>query len=183
MDFIKFQSPNYFRPGDMTETNIQAIVLHGTAGPVGASLSWLLNAKSKVSSNYLISKRGQIYELVSWDSGRRSWANGIVENWDRSLAWLARAVKDEINPNWITWSIEHEASETEMKSHASMTDAQFNSSIELTAFLLRKAGLKANHQTVIGHNQISGTAKFNCPGVIFPPAYTEQLVIRNPDLA
>jgi N-acetyl-anhydromuramyl-L-alanine amidase AmpD len=178
LNTMKLYSPNYYLGTDP----IQAVVLHGTAGQLAGSLGWLLSPKSQVSSNYLVSKAGTIYELVPWELGRRAWANGIPETYDTSIKWLVDAIIKGKNLNLITVSIEHEATKSEMDNRASMTDKQFNSSIELTAYILKKAGLKANHQTIIGHNQISGKNKFNCPGVIFPPAYTEQLIIRHREL-
>lgn len=183
MNIIKLPSPNFYS----ADNKIQAVVLHGTAGSGISALSWLRNPQpgnpdGRVSANYLINKAGQVWELVEWQAGKRAWANGIVENFDSSIKWLVECLKNRINPNLVTVSIEHEASNREMTTRASMTDAQFNSSIELTAMILTAARLKANHQTIIGHNQISGTRKYNCPGVIFPPAYTEVLLIRHPEL-
>lgn len=185
--YVKMPSPNFFEPGEMKESKIQAVVLHGTSGPLQASIDWLRNPRhgdpnAAVSSNYVISKSGVIYELVPFEVGLRAFANGIVENYDYSIKWLADAFRNGINPNWITVSIEHEASYNDMVLRRSMTDAQFNSSIDLTAYILAANNLPANHQTIIGHNQISGKIKFNCPGVIFPPAYTEQLIIRHKEL-
>jgi len=176
-------SPNF----EIADNAIKAVCLHGTAGSAGASLAWLQNPqpnnpKARVSANYLVTKAGIVYELVDWQAGKRAWANGIVESFDTSVEWLVEAVRTRLNPNLVTVSIEHEASTAEMERHASMTDAQFNASIELTALILQAARLPANHETVIGHSQISGTRKFNCPGVIFVPAYTEVLLKRHPEL-
>lgn len=191
---VKTPSPNFFTLDEMKVNQVAAVCLHGTAVPkitpasLQGSLDWLRNPRhdkpgAAVSSNYLISQAGVIYELVPWESGLRAWANGVVENYDQSIKWLVDAIRNRVNPNWITVSIEHEASGLAMQRRDSMTDAQFNSSIDLTAYILATAGLKASHQTIIGHNQISGTIKYNCPGVIFPPAYTEQLIIRHRELA
>lgn len=183
MQVIKVPSPNFFTDN----SRIQSVILHGTSGPLQASIDWLRNPQpsnpdNRVSANYLISKAGVVYELVDYKAGKRAMANGVVENYDSSLLWLSNAVKNRVNPNYITVSIEHEASYQEMINHASMTDAQFTSSVELTANILRYCRLKATHESVAGHNQISGNKKFNCPGVINVPAYVEQLLIRNPDL-
>lgn len=184
---IKLPSNNFFTPGEMTINKLQAVVLHGTSGPLQGSLDWLRNPRhdnpaAAVSSNYVISKAGVIYELVPWETGLRAYANGIVETNDTSIKWLNDAIKSKINPNWITVSIEHEASFNDMVLGRSMTDAQFTSSCNLVAYVLAGAGLRADHQSIIGHNQISGKIKYHCPGVIFPPAYTEQLIIRYPEL-
>lgn len=185
--FVKTPSPNFFTPEEMKVSKIAAVVLHGSAGPAGPSIDWLRNPRrdnpgAAVSSNYFISGSGVIYELVPWEPGYRAFANGIIETPDLSLAWLRDAIKRRLNPNWITVSIEHEAMEAEMRNRAPMTDNQFNSSIDLTAYVLRQAGLKASHETINGHFQISGKVKADCPGVINIGAYTEVLIIRNPDL-
>lgn len=182
--FIDTGSPNYWQD----DRPIKAICLHGTAGSLQSSLDWLRNPQKDnpgkaVSANFLVSKAGVIYRLVDPALGRKAWANGIVESTDKSLTWLSQAIKDGINPNRLTWSVEHEATDEEMHRLASMTNAQFTASIELVAYLLKLARLKANHETLISHSQISGRQKFFCPGVIFVPAYTEQLLIRHPELA
>lgn len=175
---------NYFEDN----SKIEAVCLHGTAGSLQASLAWLRNPRpdnpgAAVSANYVVAKSGLAYMLVNWQLGRRAWANGAVENYDQSIKWLVHAVKNKINPNLVTVSIEHEASSVEMIGRKPMTDLQFNTSIDLVASILKAAGLPANHQTIIGHNQISGERKYNCPGVIFPPAYNEVLLLRYPELA
>lgn len=174
MKFVDLPSPNYFED----KTPVQAVVLHGTSGPLQASINWLRNPQPEnpdnaVSANFVISKAGVIYRLVDFERGRRAWANGRVETFDASIPWLAAAVAAKKNPNRCTVSIEHEATAQEMSRQASMPVAQFNASIDLTAYILRACGLKANVWTVIGHYHISGRQKANCPGVIFPSAYIE----------
>lgn len=189
MKLIPLPSQNRFKPGDMTENTVRALVMHGTASVgVQSALDWLRNPqprnpKAAVSANYVISKAGVIYELVDPFSGDRAWANGWVENSDPTVKWLQDAIKRKINPNWLTISFEHEATWEQMQSRGHMTDAQWAASQELAAYCLRRFGLKANHETIITHSQISGRQKYNCPGVIFTPAYTEQLIKKYPDLA
>jgi N-acetyl-anhydromuramyl-L-alanine amidase AmpD len=181
MKFIDLPSPNYWQANDLKQSKIEAICLHGTDGPASASLSWLCNPKSGVSANFLVAKDGQTYKLVD-PATRRAWANGKVDTYDASIKWLDTAVKNKINPNFVTWSVEHEASRDDMMFHRPMTDAQFSASIDLVAYLLRLAGLKANHETLIAHCQICALAKPYCPGVIFVPAYLQVLQQRHLDL-
>lgn len=178
MKFIDLPSPNYWSDG----RPVKAICLHGTAGRLGAALSWLRNPKSEVSANFCISRAGDVYRLVAPEEGKKAWANGIIQKPDNSLQWLQAAIKEKTKVNLITWSIEHEASSDDMNWHKSMTDKQFNSSIELTAYLLKLAGLKANHETIVGHCQLNSIQKANCPGVIFVPAYLDVLLDRHPEL-
>lgn len=172
--------PSYNRWVDSSP--IMGVVLHGTSGDLIPSINWLRVEKSEVSANFVISKAGVIYRLVNFEQGYRAWANGIVENYDTSIKWLNELVRARKNPNRYTVSIEHEATSAEMIARSPMTKEQFDASIDLTAYILTVSGLKASHQTVIGHNQISGTKKFNCPGVIFPPAYIEVLQDRHRNL-
>ena len=184
MNLVRLPSNNCYLPGQMTENQVFALVYHGTASPdVFSAIGWLRNPKSEVSSNYVISKAGVTYELVNPLVGRRSWANGKVHpNYDKSIKWLVDCVKREINPNWHTISIEHEATSKEMADQARMTDAQFNASIDLSAWLMRQFNLKAGHEQMLAHRQIAADWKPTCPGVIFVPAYAEVLIARNPDL-
>lgn len=176
MEIIDYPSPNFFTGGD----KIQGIVLHGTAGPLRASLAVLTNPRVDkpelaVSSNYLIDTNGDIYRLVPWWLGRRAYANGIVNYPDERIKWLMACVGSRKNPNMMTISIEHVASYSNMISHGRMTDAQWNSSFELVKQLLRDNGLTANEQTILGHYQIDLKNKPFCPGVINIPAYINAL--------
>lgn len=172
MNIIDHPSPNYWNASNP----IEAIVLHGTDGSLGSALGWLTNRKSGVSSNYLIGENGKIYRLVAYYQGKRAWANGVVINPDPAIKWLAEAVKDKLNPNLVTISIEHEASDYSMKHQGRMTDLQWRSSQDLVKKLLADNNLVASGQTVLGHYQIDSKNKSYCPGVINVPAYIEKLL-------
>lgn len=172
MEILNWPSPNYFSNGD----KIKAIVLHGTDGPLKASLDTLTNPRVSnpelaVSANYLIDLNGDIYRLVPWWLGRRAWANGIINKPDPAIKWLAACVKTGQNPNMVTISIEHVASGQDMINHGRMPDKQFYSSYNLVKQLLADCNLAANNQTVLGHYQIDSVNKAYCPGVIDIPAY------------
>lgn len=71
-------SPNFDRRPPATP--IVAVVLHATAGAAYPSLNWLTNPNSKVSAHYLISRGGELFQLVqeahrAWHAGA-SWHNG-----------------------------------------------------------------------------------------------------------
>lgn len=58
--------------------DISMIVLHATVGSFASALAWLTNPVSKVSSHYLIDKRGAIAQLVpdsraAWHAGKSAW--------------------------------------------------------------------------------------------------------------
>jgi N-acetyl-anhydromuramyl-L-alanine amidase AmpD len=183
MELIPYPSPNYFTDG----LPIEAIGLHGTAGRKWGALSALVDPRPaapdlRVSSNYLVDYAGLVYHLVDEKKGWRAFANGNIRQPDMTVRWLVHCLNFKINPNLVTVSIEHEALDLDMRQHKSMPDAQFNSSIELTAAILTWANLKANHETIVAHCQIDSVVKANCPGVIFVPAYLEVLLLRHPEL-
>lgn len=70
-----FTSPNHSpRHG----AAIRMIVLHATVGDLMPSIRWLISPASRVSSHYVISKSGRIYqlvpdELVAWHAGASAW--------------------------------------------------------------------------------------------------------------
>lgn len=73
-------SPNYTEKA--IPRLISLIVLHATATDSWQSpLAWLTNKNSGVSAHFLISKEGQLYQLVdianvAWHAGESSW-NGV----------------------------------------------------------------------------------------------------------
>lgn len=176
MLIIDRPSPNYFIYG----LPIKAIVLHGTAGPLNASLEVLTNPRHDrpelaVSAHYVIDTNGDIYRLVSWWQGHRAWANGIVIHPDPKLIWLNDCIMQKVNPNLVTISIEHVATSDDMRSHRKMTDKQWASSFWLVKELLKGTKLRATDQTIVGHYQIDSVNKAYCPGVINIPAYINAL--------
>lgn len=177
----RYPSPNHFAAVEAKP--IEAIVCHGTAGALWPSIYWLCNPRidnpgAAVSANYVIGVNGAVYELVNWRAGLRAYGNGVVRNRDKSLAWLNRCVANKVNPNLVTISIEHEASNVAMVTRGRMTDAQFNASQELVITLARECGLPLDREHINGHFQIDGAGKANCPGVINIPAYIEVLNLR-----
>lgn len=54
------------------------VVVHATVGSLASSLNWLCSVASQVSSHYVISKEGHVYQLVpdafaAWHAGRSAY--------------------------------------------------------------------------------------------------------------
>ncbi len=64
--------------------DISMLVLHATVGSYAASLAWLCNPSSRVSTHYLIRKDGYIAQLVPDD--RAAWHAGASEWFDMGSA-------------------------------------------------------------------------------------------------
>ena len=80
MKFIDVRSPNYEK-SNRGSNKIKFIILHYTGmQSTIESLSNLISPTSKVSSHYLVSKKGCIYRLVkdkniAWHAGKSKWKN------------------------------------------------------------------------------------------------------------
>lgn len=69
------RSPNYDRG---RPDSVRLLLLHATVGDLASSLAWLCNPRSRVSSHYVISRTGRVFQLVdesnvAWHAGRSSW--------------------------------------------------------------------------------------------------------------
>ncbi|NLT19838.1 MAG: N-acetylmuramoyl-L-alanine amidase [Syntrophomonadaceae bacterium] len=133
---------------------IIAIVDHITAGLMPGTLSWMRNPTAKASAHYLVTKAGEIYQLVK----------------DEDTAWHAGEVKkpnwplyDGSNPNRYTIGIEHEALGGE-----SLTEAQYQATLELHRMLVKRYSIPIDSDHIIGHNRIDAVNRPNDPGPLFP---------------
>lgn len=80
IDSTSYVSPNHASRGGAA---IELICLHATAGSAASSLAWLCNPQTaqpakRVSTHYLIDKRGTVYQLVhderaAWHAGASAW--------------------------------------------------------------------------------------------------------------
>lgn len=145
-------TPNY-TPGRQGRKPI-AIVNHITAGLYPGTLNWMQNTQAKTSSHYLITKTGEILQLVKDED--TVWANGVVNETNWSLY-------DGSNPNRYTISIEHEALAGE-----ALTTVQYEASLYLHRELIKRWNIPIDEEHIIGHYRIDSVNRPNCPGDKFP---------------
>lgn len=131
-----------------------AIVNHITAGLMPGTLSWLQNPQAQASAHYLITKTGQIYQLVKDED--TAWHAGIVNKPDWPLY-------DNSNPNYYTLGIEHEALPGQ-----ELTEPQYQASLWLHGQLAAKYGIPIDKDHIIGHCRIDSVNRKNDPGSGFP---------------
>src|SRR5690554_6785614 len=105
---------------------IIAIVNHITAGNFPGCLNWMQNPKAQASAHYLVTRAGEIFQLVR----------------DEDTAWHAGGVNrptwplhNGVNPNRRTIGIEHEGFD------GSLTDAQYQATLWLHRQLVAKHGI------------------------------------------
>lgn len=145
-------SPNY-TPG-RNGRKILAIVCHITAGLMPGCLSWLRNPKAQASAHYLVTKQGQIYQMVR--DHDMAWHAGFVNkpHWD---------LYDGTNPNRYTLGVEFEN-----LSGGELRVPQYLAGVQLISMLCKKHGIPIDTKHIIGHYRIDGVNRPNDPGPQFP---------------
>lgn len=138
-----------------------AIVDHIMEGTLSACDSWFRNPASEVSAHFGVGRDGTIHQYVK--VGDTAWANGRVNQPNRSIRWLVKAVGSGVNPNLITISIEHEG-----RSGDAMPEAQYQATLALHRWLCADWGIPADNEHIIGHGAIDSVNKAHCPGAGFP---------------
>lgn len=145
-------SPN-FTPGRSGRKPI-AVVDHITAGLMPGTLSWLQNPAAKASAHYLVTKAGQVFQLVKDED--TAWHAGIVNK----PLWT---LYDGTNPNYYTLGIEHEALAGE-----SLTEKQYQATLWLHQQLISKWNIPIDRNHIIGHYYLDSINRRNDPGPNFP---------------
>jgi N-acetyl-anhydromuramyl-L-alanine amidase AmpD len=140
---------------------VDAVIWHITQGT--NSLGWLTNPSSGASSNYLIARDGTIYELVP--PTESAWANGRVckPDVDHDQPLITQWLGEGVNFNQRTVSVEHEGW-TSYGAGGSLTAAQVDATVRLTAWLCSRFGLPPDGQHIFGHYEIDSCDRPNCPG-------------------
>jgi hypothetical protein len=111
-------------------SSVDRIVVHVTEGSFWGSVTWLRNRRSHGSSHYVISRRGEVVQLVSTSD----------------VAW--HAGNRRVNRRSI--GIEHEG----WTRVGGFTDAQYRASAKVVAYLARRAGIPVDRRHIIGHDEV-----------------------------
>lgn len=120
-----------FTKAHRAPTSLQSIVVHVTEGAFWGSVKWLKNPRAHASSHFVVARSGKIVQLVhvsdiAWHAG----------NW-------------KVNVGSV--GIEHEGF---TYGPAGFTDAQYESSARLTAWLARRSLMPIDRRRIIGHAEV-----------------------------
>ena len=132
------------------------IVNHITAGLMPGCLQWLCNPVAQVSSHYLVTKAGTVYQLVQDEN--TAWTCGDVE----SPTWPLYQIG--MNPNTISLNIEHEA----ISPWDALTEQQYQASLALHHMLCNKHHIPRDNMHIIGHSALNTRNRAFDPGPLFP---------------
>jgi len=150
------------------------IVCHITEGNYNGSVDWLCNKKSQASSHFVVSRQGEVSQLV--DLKDMSWCNGTSNvSSDKRFYGLSTSsiIKNrKCNANYYTISIETEGYSATTKG--SLSNSQFNSLVNLIIYIkeqikkIYNINLIIDRKHILGHYEINPITKPNCPGSEFP---------------
>ena len=111
--------------------SIDKIVIHVTEGAFWGSVRWLQSARAHASSHYIVARNGRIVQLVHLSD----------------IAWHAGNWK--VNSHSV--GIEHEGY---TYGPEGFTDAQYQSSARLAAWIARRSLMPIDRKHIIGHAQV-----------------------------
>lgn len=154
MNIIQDFLPINFTKGRKGPYLPDALVIHVTEGNAESVRAWFKNPDAKVSSHYLTTKKGAIYQFVRETD--TAWANGRVANPTAELV-LARP---SANPNSWTISIENEGNGLE-----ELTTPQRKALMWLIRDIQsRNHRITSDRRHILGHREIYSLK--SCPGRI-----------------
>lgn len=137
---------------------VERVVIHKTGGGSSAPgiASWFQDARSQVSTNYVIGPDGTI--ICCCDECNGAWANGaLTEGHDPMWDTLAG-----VNPNDVTVSIEFVDPATDNSSP--LTDAQKAVGFPLIKRICQRWHLPMDDRHIVGHNSLDPVNRRDCPG-------------------
>ena len=122
-------SPNKTE-SNRTRSTINAIVIHDTEGRFIGSVRFLQRARTRGSAHFVVSRRGQIVQLVpvtdvAWHSGNSWW-------------------------NLHSIGIEHEG----WVGRRAYTEKEYRASAQLVAYLAHRWSIPLDREHIIGHNEV-----------------------------
>lgn len=151
------------------------IVSHITEGSYTGAISWLCNPESQASAAFVVSKKGEITQLV--DIREAAWINGTrLRKEDAGPGWygdaLLQSVRDRrTNANFYSIGIEHEGFYAQEKGR--LTYEQFQATVWLHRHIISEVkkiygtDIIIDRDHIVGHYQIDPIRKPNCPGQNF----------------
>ena len=143
----KFKSPNF---NERKSKEINLIIIHYTAlKSISESIEYLCNKQNKVSSHYLISKKGEIYNLV--DEDKRAWHAG-------KSYWKSNT---DINSSSIGIELDYFPD----KKNTKYSKDLLNTLIKLLKKIVKKYNISKDN--ILGHSDIAPYRKID-PGINFP---------------
>lgn len=171
----KYEIVKKSTPNKMTRNGWKPdiIVSHITEGSYVGAISWLQNPASEASAHFVVSKMGEITQLV--DIREAAWINGTKTNFNAANFYgnsKLQLVRDrKTNANFYSVGIEHEGIYSH--SRGKLTEAQFAATVWLHKHIIKEikkiygTDIIIDREHIVGHYQIDPIRKPYCPGEAF----------------
>jgi N-acetyl-anhydromuramyl-L-alanine amidase AmpD len=124
-------SPNYTTAARTYRRAVDHVVIHTTEGSFAGSVQWLGSSAADASAHYVVSRAGQIAELVR----------------ERNIAWHA----GNWNVNSRSIGVEHEGFTWRPGWY---TETEYRASARLVARICVRYGVPIGRRHIIGHNEV-----------------------------
>lgn len=112
------------------------------------------------SATFFVNRDGSVVQALGDPLHMDPWSNGDLKQPDMGNPRIAACVADGVNPNMRTLvSIENVGYEP----GSSITAAQEKADAAILAYYHGKAGIPVTRESVVGHYQINGDTRPNCP--------------------
>lgn len=145
------------------------VILHGTAGGTSAQAiaNYFAQSSAQVSANYVIGQDGVVIQCVAESDA--AWTNGIISGPPGKSgdgvhhdSWWST----NINPNFLTISIEHVKPHTDNSDI--LSDAQKQASFTLIKHICERHGIPLRYADsnggITGHYSMDPVNRSRCPG-------------------
>lgn len=145
-------------------------VMHIAEGSYYGTIAWEQNKSSEVSSHFVISKKGEVTQLVPIK--KAAFTQALRYNWENKAPMVHQAKSKlicdrEVNPNCYCVSVEFEGKYSEC--HGKITDAQLEAVVEVIKWCNQHgAQIPYDREHIIGHCDINPLYRPHCPGEEFP---------------
>lgn len=156
-------------------------VIHITANPgdpiatAEGELAWRINdTDNQNSATAFINRDGSLWQGLL-PTTQVSWANGWVRSWDTNNARIDAAARSGYNMNeWVDSTLENVGRPVDLP----MTDAQIDTNAAWIAWRSKVTGITVSRETVVGHYQIDGEQRVNCPAIPEERGVIDQIIER-----
>jgi len=120
---------------------IDRIIIHITQGSMQSAVSWFKMTRSKVSAHFLVSRAGEVVQMVKL----------------QDVAWHAAPL------NTRSIGVEHEGYYDYKGKTNNFTQEQYLTSAKLVKELATRFNIPLDRVHIIGHREVKGVTK-TCPG-------------------
>lgn len=162
---------------------IRALVNHEMQGTLAGTIAAFRDPRHAASAHYGIGADGRVVQFVA--DADMAWANGPIRAPNlAAVPWIARCVREGINPNALTLALEWEGAHagrwvaSRLPGYTTLrvtrwwvpTDVQYAAGVALMRALVARHAIPVDRAHICRHSDFDSVTKGFCPGRGFPMA-------------